>query len=339
MKARTLAIALAVVTAAAAATVAGAQRPDSGRARSWIVYWSTDPWPSIWAVRPDRSHRHRIVRTRRNAKRPRLSPDRAWVAFDGAPPAKPLLRDFDVQIVRLDGSGRRTLTTWTDVETDAQWSPDGQWLSFTRAPPNPVDCTGSSVWIIRRDGSAARRVVDGCGARWAPDGTRLVARRRSAGGRAGERGVARASVHAGVRGAGGVGARRHDPVHALVRRANGGGGDDDGIRGGDQAARARVRSRLLAERQEDPLHAVLLFAALRDERRRLTQAFAGSSAGVRAGLALTVTPRDERPAPGARLSRRASAPLSATLRRPGRAAPRGRSGRDRESAPARRGNH
>jgi Tol biopolymer transport system component len=167
-----------VAIAACAACLVGAAAPArtaaDARPRSWIVYWSDDPWPSIWAVRPDGSHRHRIIRTRRNAKRPRLSPDRAWVAFDGSPRGKPLMRDFDIQIVRLDGTGRRMLTTSTDFETDAQWSPDGQWLSYTRAPPNPIDCTGSSVWMIRRDGSDAHRVVDGCGARWAPGGARLV---------------------------------------------------------------------------------------------------------------------------------------------------------------------
>lgn len=53
-------------------------------------------------------------------------------------------------------------------------SPDGKLLSFTRSPPSPIDCTDLSIWIMRRDGSDARRVVAGCGARWSPDGTRLV---------------------------------------------------------------------------------------------------------------------------------------------------------------------
>lgn len=53
------------------------------RARGLIVYWSESPWPSIWAIAADGSRNRRILRNRQNAKRPRLSPDRRWVAFDG----------------------------------------------------------------------------------------------------------------------------------------------------------------------------------------------------------------------------------------------------------------
>jgi len=165
-----------LVLAAFVAIVALARTTTAETARltGWVVYWSPNPWPSIWAVRPDGSHDHRIFRSRKNAKRPRLSPDRAWIAFDGAPPGKPALSDFDIQVVRLNGTGLHTLTSSPDWDVDAQWSPDGKWLSFTRSPPSPTDCTDSSIWIMRRDGSDARRVVAGCGARWSPDGTRLV---------------------------------------------------------------------------------------------------------------------------------------------------------------------
>jgi Tol biopolymer transport system component len=139
-----------------------------------IVYWSSEPWPSIWAVQPDGSNLHRILDNRQNAKRPRLSPDRAWVAFDGTPPGQPVMSDFDIQLVRLDGTGLHTLTRSPSWDTDAQWSPDGMSLSFTRSPPRPMDCFGSSIWIVRRDGSGAHRVAPGCGARWSPDGARLV---------------------------------------------------------------------------------------------------------------------------------------------------------------------
>jgi len=102
-----------------------------------IVYWYDNPKPSIWAVRADGPHDRLIVRNRQNAKRPRLSPDRRWVAFDGTPPGEPPLSDFDLQLVRLDGSGLRTLTHTSDWDIDAQWSPDGRRLAFTRTPPHP----------------------------------------------------------------------------------------------------------------------------------------------------------------------------------------------------------
>ena len=162
--------------AALAALVAGtlplaAARPATS---GLIVYWSEDPWPTIWAVKADGSGKHRILRNRQNAKRPRLSYDRAWVAFDGAPPGKTPLSDFDIQIVRPDGSGLRTLTRTPDWDTDAQWAPNGEWVGFTRSPPSPRDCGGASIWVVRRDGRSPRRVTAGCGARWSPDGKQLV---------------------------------------------------------------------------------------------------------------------------------------------------------------------
>jgi len=146
----------------------------AARQTSWIVFWSEQPWPAIWAVRPDGSHKHRILQSRQNAKRPTLSPHRSWVAFDGTPPGKPPLNDFDIQVVRLNGHDRQTLTHGGEWDTDAQWSPDGSRISFTRSPPHPQDCSRCSIWIVRRDGSGARRLVAGGGARWSPNSKRLA---------------------------------------------------------------------------------------------------------------------------------------------------------------------
>jgi Tol biopolymer transport system component len=141
--------------------------------RGVIVYWSESPWPSIWAVRADGSQPRRILRNRQNAKRPRLSPDREWVAFDGAPPGKPVIGDFDIQVVRTDGTGLRTLTDSVQWDVDPQWSPDGRSLSFTRMPPG-ADWLKAWIWTMRRDGSGLRRLARGQFARWSPDGTELV---------------------------------------------------------------------------------------------------------------------------------------------------------------------
>jgi Tol biopolymer transport system component len=139
-----------------------------------IVYWSESPWPSIWSISAGGSRRHRILRNRQNAKRPRLSPDRRWVAFDGALPGKAPLSDFDIQIVGLDGSGLRTITRSRQWDVDAQWSPDGMRLSFSRLPPYARDEHAAALWIVNRDGSGLRRLERGFGARWSPDGTKLV---------------------------------------------------------------------------------------------------------------------------------------------------------------------
>jgi TolB protein len=84
------------------------------------------------------------------------------------------LSDFDVEIVRRDGTGLKTLTRSPQWDIDVQWSPDGTLLSFSRFPPHQVEEADSVIWTVRRDGSEPRRFVRGFGARWSPDGKQLV---------------------------------------------------------------------------------------------------------------------------------------------------------------------
>ncbi len=140
-----------------------------------VVFWSDSPIPSLWSVRPGGSGLHRLFRSDQNAKRPALSPDRRWVAFDGTPPGKPPLSVFHVQVERVDGAGRRTIASRgsSQWELDAQWSPDGRWLSFSRMPAGP-DWRHSRIWTVRPDGTGAHRLGRGTSARWSPDGKYLV---------------------------------------------------------------------------------------------------------------------------------------------------------------------
>lgn len=145
------------------------------RVGSLILFWSDTPWPSLWSIRPDGSHRTRVFRTRQNCKRPVLSPDRRWIAFDGTPPGQRPLSQFDIQVMRRDGTGRRTLVPSPDRETDPQWSPDGTRLSYVRlAKADEQDFRKSWIWTMRPDGTGAKRLVLGNNARWSPDGKRLV---------------------------------------------------------------------------------------------------------------------------------------------------------------------
>jgi hypothetical protein len=109
-----IAVAALCAVLAAACRALGRRRAAPAARR----LWSDTQWPSIWAARPDGRQLRRILRNRQNAKRPRLSPDRRCVAFGGAPPGTPPLTDFDIQIVRLDGTGRRTLTHSPDWEIE-----------------------------------------------------------------------------------------------------------------------------------------------------------------------------------------------------------------------------
>ena len=161
---------LATLAALVLCGVAGAGAQKDGV--DLISYWSDDPWPSIWTVRPDGSHRARILRTQQNAKRPRISPDGRRVAFDGTRPGLTPISDFDIQLVQLNGAGRRTLTRGRFWDLDAQWSPDGRLLSFTRT--TDADWTKAWIWTMRPDGGGQRRLARGQLGRWSPDGSRIV---------------------------------------------------------------------------------------------------------------------------------------------------------------------
>jgi TolB protein len=170
---RSLLAACLICLAAAGALVSSGPRAARFSSGGLIVFWSETPWPSLWSVRADGSHRQRILHTHRNAKRPRLSPDRKWVAFDGASPGTSF-GEFDIQIVRLEGTRRRTVTSGLDRDTDAQWSPDGARLSFTRLSSDDEDWRHSSIWTVRPDGTDPQALTPGLDARWSPDGTKLV---------------------------------------------------------------------------------------------------------------------------------------------------------------------
>jgi hypothetical protein len=65
---------LVALTGGASSTAA----PRSAiRVGSLILFWSDSPYPSLWSIRPDGSHRRRVFRTHQNCKRPSLSPNRA----------------------------------------------------------------------------------------------------------------------------------------------------------------------------------------------------------------------------------------------------------------------
>ena len=157
------------VVVAAAGVAALASAAPSAR----IAYWSDSPIPSLYSVQPDGSGRTEIGRLRLNAKRPDVSPNGRLVAFGGAPPGTPAMRDFAIQLMRVDGTGLRVLTSGrSGLDVDARWAPNGRVLSFSRMPGG--DWKRSSIHVVDVGTGVSRFVARGQFARWAPDGSRLV---------------------------------------------------------------------------------------------------------------------------------------------------------------------
>ncbi len=63
---------------------------------------------------------------------------------------------------------------WEQV-ADPQLSPDGAQIVYTRRYVNKIeDKWESALWIMHADGTKNRFLVKGAGARWSPDGTRIL---------------------------------------------------------------------------------------------------------------------------------------------------------------------
>ena len=72
---------------------------------------------------------------------------------------------------------RLTIEHYSDLEriSDAQISPDGKRIIYTRGQVNRMeDRWDSSLWIMNADGSQNRFLAKGGGARWSPDGQRIL---------------------------------------------------------------------------------------------------------------------------------------------------------------------
>ena len=72
---------------------------------------------------------------------------------------------------------RLSLTHYLDMESvsDPRISPDGERIVYTRGwVDKQADRRESSLWMMNADGSRARHLVDGGGARWSPDGARIL---------------------------------------------------------------------------------------------------------------------------------------------------------------------
>jgi dipeptidyl aminopeptidase/acylaminoacyl peptidase len=66
------------------------------------------------------------------------------------------------------------LLEWESV-ANPTLSPDGRQIIFTRSWPDQInDRQQRELWIMNADGSRPRFLVDGAGARWSPDGTRIA---------------------------------------------------------------------------------------------------------------------------------------------------------------------
>jgi hypothetical protein len=109
------------------------------------------------------------------------SPDGARVAFEGWDASDPTRNGIYTARVSDGGDIVRVTSHEGPHDIPAAYSPDGTQMVFFRAAveePGPWDL-GGALWLVNVDGSDARRIVTpgvmpGPGARWSPDGIKIL---------------------------------------------------------------------------------------------------------------------------------------------------------------------
>lgn len=155
MRART-----ALAIAAAAPLLAGAGAAFPG-ANGRLAYFYAG---EVWVMDADGTDATSLG----SGLSPAWSPNGRWLAFDALAD-----RNFDVWVMRPDGSARRRVTTHAAPDYFASWSPDGTMLTFTSDRG-----TGEDVYVIAADGTGERQLtIDPApdwGPAWSPDQTRIA---------------------------------------------------------------------------------------------------------------------------------------------------------------------
>ena len=158
--------------------------PDHSVLKGEIVYSSDQFGASeLMAVRPDGSERRRLTTDGRGYLAPDISPDGRRIAF-----VRPENGRFVVYVMNADGSGVIQLVERSSFDGSPAWSPDGAQIAFRSENPGPFGSYGR-IFLVNVDGTGLHQLtpevspgdyVYDDGARWSPDGSRILFTRNGA---------------------------------------------------------------------------------------------------------------------------------------------------------------
>jgi hypothetical protein len=117
----------------------------------------------VWVVNPDGSNAHQLSGT--DASRdPAISPDGGRIAY---------AQSRDLQVIGIDGTGARSITSGGHNDQFPAWSPDGKRLVFLRADVGDlfiVNVDGTGLRQLTNDGTAFVELEPD----WSPNGSTIA---------------------------------------------------------------------------------------------------------------------------------------------------------------------
>jgi Tol biopolymer transport system component len=131
----------------------------------------------LFTMRPDGGGVRRITNDAVFELDPALSPNGKVIVFTA--PTSSAIPQSGVFAIRLDGRGRRALTTPPLGSEDLYpaWSRDGSHIAFVRTT-QPAGFPATELWTVRADGTDARRLLVAeraiWGPTWSPDGSQIA---------------------------------------------------------------------------------------------------------------------------------------------------------------------
>jgi Tol biopolymer transport system component len=164
---RGLLVGAALVALLAAPGGAGARTGAEAASPGRIVFSDEREDRDLFLVRAG-ERPVRIPSSSRYESQPALSPDGRTIAF-----VSDRFGNAELELIAVDGSGRRRLTSDPAYDGAPAWSPDGSRLAFVRERAGSAD-----LYVMSVDGAAAARVTTAAGYEsdpaWSPDGRRLA---------------------------------------------------------------------------------------------------------------------------------------------------------------------
>ena len=156
------------------------RRLTDGSGNESDVAWSPGGRRIVYTVRRGRSSTIDVIGASggtprvlaENALNPAWSPDGHWIAYSAPNPHD--RTDYDIWVMRPDGSHRTDVIDATPTDWSPKWSPDGRRIAFTGRLENHggvylADVNGAGIQSFMRGSSDTNEAFG-----WSPDGSRIL---------------------------------------------------------------------------------------------------------------------------------------------------------------------